>query len=97
MPDDTRFIVAAGLTVAALARWAVGEFVLGGEPLRQSAARFWLRLTAPLVAIVLLAAAMLVVINTERLCRARGVALGCLQDASMSAAAATGPRPERTA
>ena len=66
MSGSTGEWVWAALFIAALACWVFVEFFvrLGGNPLRPSAVRVWLRVTAPLVAIVLLIVALFVLINT---------------------------------
>jgi hypothetical protein len=66
MSDSTHVWVWAALFFAALGYWVFVEFFirLGGNPLRPSAVRVWLRVTAPLVAIVLLIVALFVLINT---------------------------------
>lgn len=74
MSDSTREWVSAALFVAAFAWWVVAEFFIRGDPLRPSAVRFWLCVTAPRVATALLVAAILILRDTERLRRHRGLA-----------------------
>jgi len=80
MSDSTRFWLSTALTLAALGWWVVAGVFVRGAPDNPSALRFWLWVTAPLVGIALLVAAILILIHTERLRRDRGVAIDGLTE-----------------
>jgi hypothetical protein len=70
MLDDPRFLVALGCAVAGLGWWFGVEFWRGVS--REHSARvFWLHLTAPPVAIVLMTTAIGLVATSDRFRKAR--------------------------
>jgi hypothetical protein len=71
--DSSRRVLALILAAVAFGWW-LGVEVWRGSTQEHSARAFWLHLTAPLVAIVLLLAAIWLLVNTEKLRRIRGVA-----------------------
>jgi hypothetical protein len=72
MTDDTRRRLSLICTVVGLAWW-FGVEVWRGRSQEHSERVFWLHLTAPVVAIVLLLVAIWLLANTDRVRRARGL------------------------
>ena len=73
MTDDTRVAVGTLLFVLGFG-WFLGVEVHRKFTRNDSPRLFWLHLTAPLVAIVLMLVALWLVINTDRIRRQRGLA-----------------------
>ena len=72
MTDTTRQILAFALAVAGLA-WFLWVETWRGRSTEHSARVFWLHLTAPLVAILLLVLAIWLLINTDAIRRSRNL------------------------
>lgn len=70
MLDDPRLLAALGMWGAGLGWW-VGVECWRGRSREHSARMFWLHLTAPVVAIVLMAMAIGLVVTSERYRKAR--------------------------